>query len=182
MKRKPAKKPKVRGKAIIAVVDEPAALLADEQLLPRHRRFVELYLGGDPVHPEADGNGVVAARLAGYQGDPVTLAVQAYRLRNKPKVREAIEARMEGDGLVMNRQRRLRLISAIADGKALEEGGDKPDIDARLRALKLLCDLSGDAPSQKLEVTHTHQLAGMSTAALLVELGQVVDVDDEEGD
>lgn len=49
----------------------------------RQQAFVDAY----------DGDGVAAARKAGYSGTPEVLAITASKLLRVPKVREAIEAR-----------------------------------------------------------------------------------------
>jgi hypothetical protein len=51
--------------------------------------FAEAYIGA------AHGNGVAAARIAGYTGSPNALAQQAYRLLAHCKVRSHIRARVE---------------------------------------------------------------------------------------
>lgn len=53
----------------------------------RQRRFVDEYC--------IDGNGAGAARRAGYQGDPGTLASTASRLMTNDDIREAIDQRVE---------------------------------------------------------------------------------------
>jgi phage terminase small subunit len=55
-------------------------------LSEKARRFAELYAG----------DGVAAARAAGYTGTPASLAVTASRLRSDPRVAAIVEARAAG--------------------------------------------------------------------------------------
>lgn len=84
---------------------------SDDDLTEKQRRFVDAYMG------EAKGNGTLAARVAGYEGDDNTLAVTASRLLRNPKVRSALNARIECDPLIMGRIERLRRLSEIARGE-----------------------------------------------------------------
>lgn len=68
-----------------------------KNLTTKQANFVRHYLG------EAKGVGTKACRLAGYSGNPNTLAGTAYRLLKDPRVREAIriqkDQRSSGWGL-----------------------------------------------------------------------------------
>lgn len=107
-----------------------------EKLTPRQRKFAEVY----------EGNGVEAARVAGYTGSPGTLAVTAYHLLRLPKVRELISAREEGvlASLTMNREERQELWSRLAADPDIE-----PSI--RLKASELLGKSQADF-TERLEV------------------------------
>ena len=59
---------------------------ANDELTPLERAFVAHYFGA------ADRTGTEACRLAGYSGDNATLAVQAVRLKARPRVAAAMEA------------------------------------------------------------------------------------------
>jgi phage terminase small subunit len=101
------------------------------------RRFAELY----------DGNGVEAARHAGFKGDPATLASTAYRLLRNDEVRELISARSKDVSilpLIMSREERQELWSRLA-----VDPGVEPTV--RLRASELLGKSQADF-TEKLEV------------------------------
>ncbi len=72
-------------------------------LTPKQRRFVSAYL--------EFGNGVKAAKLAGYQGNPVTLASVAYENLRKPHISSMIKARLEevdmGQDFVLKHLKRI---------------------------------------------------------------------------
>jgi phage terminase small subunit len=122
------------------VVDPLAGLTLKE------RKFVEAYLG------EAAGNATRAARLAGYSGDPVTLAAVGYARLRKTQIRDAIAQLVDQDELVPSRIERLRLLAATARGEATDQrltaDGDIVEIRVPRRdqvaAIKVLCELAGD--------------------------------------
>lgn len=106
-------------------------------LLPRQQRFVELY----------NGNGVEAAKRAGYKGDSATLASTAYRLLRIDEVKAAIAAREEGSSLlplIMSREERQELWTRLAADPEVE-----PNV--RLKASELLGKSQADF-TEKLEV------------------------------
>lgn len=150
----PAKKPAPRPDAERA---------ADSELTLKVQRFIDALMG------EAEGNGTKAARIAGFKGDNNTLATTAWQLRRKQEVRDAIEARLESDPLVLSRVKRLHLLSRMAEGK---EGGKPAD---RLAALKMLGVAAGEA-SANVALSGGIDLIHKSTAELEAEL------DEEEKD
>jgi hypothetical protein len=115
--------------------------------------FAEAYIG------EAHGNGVAAARIAGYTGSPNTLAQQAYRLLAHHKVRSHICTRVEqivGDSTAILQQL-WEVASAPtahfmvvtreeqydADGNRVKEMQIRQDYSAKVRALELLMKYHG---------------------------------------
>lgn len=124
-------------------------LLAD--LSDRERLFVELYAGS------AAGNGVKACKGAGYAGDAAVLAVQAYRLLRKAKVRAVLDAFLESDPAVAGRVERLQFLTRVMRGEVFEErvvdrdDEGKPIMEScpasikdRLAAQDALAKLGGD--------------------------------------
>lgn len=103
----------------------------------RQKDFARLY----------DGNGVAAARAAGFRGDSATLASTAYRLLRNDEVRKAIEARDKDVSvlpLIMSREERQELWSRIA-------ADPEADPSVRLKASELLGKSQADF-TEKLEV------------------------------
>jgi hypothetical protein len=115
--------------------------------------FVEAYLG------EAHGNGVAAARVAGYTGTPNTLARTAWELLRQPKISLRIRARVEeitGDTTAI-----LQALWAVAsaptahfmvvtreeqydaDGDKVRDMQIRQDYSAKVRALELLMRYHG---------------------------------------
>lgn len=106
-------------------------------LTQRQKDFARLY----------DGNGVAAARAAGFRGDSATLASTAYRLLRNDEVRKAIEARDKDVSvlpLIMSREERQELWSRIA-------ADPEADPSVRLKASELLGKSQADF-TEKLEV------------------------------
>lgn len=108
----------------------------DDGLTVRQRRFAHAYTG----------NGVEAAKAAGYIGNKATLAVTAYHTLRHPKVRELIAKRDDGvlASLKLNREERQELWSRAAvdpDAKLAD----------RLRASELLGKSEADF-TEKLEI------------------------------
>lgn len=97
----------------------------------KERRFVNAYLGS------AAGNGVKAARLAGYQQTEKALRVTASRLLAKANIRAAVSARAarETKASILTADERDEILSAIASGKA--------DDHARIRAISELNKSTG---------------------------------------
>ncbi len=90
----------------------------------RWTRFVDAFAG------ESNGNATRACRMAGYHGDENTLASRASRLLRNPRIRGAIEARINGDHLAASRLERIRFLSAVMRGQLTEKkyvGRDKDD-------------------------------------------------------
>jgi hypothetical protein len=102
-------------------------------LTERQRKFVDAYMG------EANGNGTKAARLAGYAGDDNTLAVAAYDLLRTPKIRSALDARLEGDPLIAGRLERTRFLTSVVRVEPCA-----PALKDRLAALEMLSKLAGE--------------------------------------
>jgi hypothetical protein len=138
--------------------------------------FAEAYIGA------AHGNGVAAARIAGYTGSPNALAQQAYRLLAHRKVRSHIRARVEeitGDTTAI-----LQALWAVASAptahfmvvtreEAFDEEGNKvrdaqirQDYSAKVRALELLMRFNG--------MLHDKPPAEVTTKALIgIDLNRV---------
>ena len=85
------------------------------------------------------GNGVEAARIAGYQGNDQTLRSVAYENLTKPHIRKAIEKRneVEIEPLIASRLDRQALWTKIMECP-------KTPIRDRLRASELLARSEGD--------------------------------------
>ena len=107
----------------------------------RQRRFVAAYSG------EAAGNGVQAARLAGYEGTPDVLAVTASRLLRNAKVGSALrEAAAEiANVSVADRCERQQFLTAIMRD-------DDGDVLIRMKAADLLNKMAGDYSLTDAEV------------------------------
>ena len=131
--------------------------VTDDGLTDRQRRFVDAYMG------DAKCVGVSAARMAGYAGDYNALCSTASTLLRNPKVRGALNVRMENDPLIMGRTERLRELSRIArreitatkvdpdTGEAIEVPIIVPIKDA-IAAMKDLAQAQGDHVT-KVELT-----------------------------
>lgn len=108
-----------------------------KKLTTRQRKFVEIY----------SGNGVQAARDAGYQGSDATLAQTAYELLRNPDIKSSIE----------NRTKR-ELAPKIADREARQSfwtkimESDDEDMKDRLKASELLGRSQADF-TDKAEIT-----------------------------
>jgi phage terminase small subunit len=102
---------------------------AERKLSTKQLKFIEAYVG----------NGVEAARLAGYKGSYKTLDAVARENLEKPRIKAAIRAREETEvrPLVATRQRRQEFWTLIM------ENPDE-DIRARLKASELLGRSEGD--------------------------------------
>lgn len=85
-----------------------------DALTEKQRRWVDAYAG------QAKGNGTEAARLAGYAGSDAVLACVAYENRRKPQIAAVIEALTESNPLVPNRERRMRNLGMIANGRCIK--------------------------------------------------------------
>src|SRR5690242_3526709 len=73
--------------------DDPhgaSASTTKRNLTIKQERFAAAYSA------EAHGNGTLAAKLAGYQGDDNTLAVQASNNLKDPRIRQRISAAVDG--------------------------------------------------------------------------------------
>jgi hypothetical protein len=127
--------------------------------------FAEAYIGA------AHGNGVAAARLAGYSGSPNALAQQAYRLLAHRKVRSHIRARVEqivGDTTTILQQLwevasapTTHFIVVTREEQSDEHGNSirpvqiRQDYSAKVRALELLMRFHGmlhDKPPAEVTV------------------------------
>lgn len=67
------------------------------KLSEKQRRFVEAYMG------VAKGNATEAARIAGYKGDNNSLAVTGWQNLIKPKIKAALDIRVESDPLIADK-------------------------------------------------------------------------------
>lgn len=106
------------------------------RLTPKEQKFVHVY----------DGNGVEAARTAGYNGTNRVLAVMGSRLLRKPEVRVAVAKRTEAsvERFILSREERQERWSVMA----IDDGVEHSD---QLKALELLGKSQGDF-TEKLEV------------------------------
>lgn len=106
-----------------------------KRLTYKQRRFVDCYAG----------NGVEAARKAGYRGNANTLHVVAAENLRKPTILAAIEARqtVERQPDIMDRQARQRLWSRMAQDESLS-------VSDRLRASELLGKSEADFTDKRI--------------------------------
>ncbi|MDW7774670.1 MAG: terminase small subunit [Desulfobulbaceae bacterium] len=111
--------------------------MAKQALTVKQQRFVDLY----------DGNGVQAARAAGYKGNDNTLAVVAKENLRKPHLKAAIEAREQKakEKGILTREERQRFWSDVIRGEERERitvDGEEvevaPSMQSRLKASELL--------------------------------------------
>ena len=99
------------------------------ELTQKQRKFVDAYLG------EANGNGVEAAKIAGYEGG--NLSVVACVTLKKPNVRLAIDERTKDDGSIATRDERQAFLTRVMR----TEHRKMPE---RMKAVELLCRMHGD--------------------------------------
>lgn len=135
-------------------------------LTVKRRKFVAVYAG----------NGVEAARAAGYTGNPNTLAQTAHELLSDPEVKAAIHARegSEARSLIATRAERQAFWTAVMKGRLEEadpEDAKEPperqsmltryitDMQVRLKASELL---------GRSEADFTDKLAGADGGPLEV--------------
>jgi hypothetical protein len=116
------------------------------ELTELERKFCEAYAG------VCEGNGVRAAKAAGYSGDYGTLATQAWRLLKKADIREYLSGLVDSDPLIPGRVRRMRNLGLIANGRRfitrfdadtgeaydVEIAADPKDIIAAIKEIGLL--------------------------------------------
>lgn len=123
------------------------------RLTLKQARFVEVYAG----------NGVEAARLAGYKGGEATLAQQAYRMLRIAEIAEAIEARTKKTtlGLIADRVERQAYWTAVMRGQV---DLDPQVLAQRLKAAELLGKSQADF-IEKVEVSPSDSLLALLTAA-----------------
>lgn len=86
--------------------------MASRGLTVKQRLFVEAYTG------PAQGNATEAARIAGYKGNDVTLAVVGSENLRKPQVCDAIQKAAPKVEPVADREERMAWLSAIVRVKA----------------------------------------------------------------
>lgn len=98
-------------------------------LKERHRRFVDAYFANG-------GNGVEAARAAGFSGSPAVLATRASELLRRADVKAAMKERVEADPSIADRDELLRFFTRVARG--VDEKGRplKTGLKDRLEAAK----------------------------------------------
>jgi len=94
-----------------------------QKLTLKQRKFCLAYVG------EANGNGVEAARIAGYKGNDVTLAAVAYENLRKPQIVQHIaelraEAEKQATGKILSATEVLVGLSAIAEGDIADVLGE----------------------------------------------------------
>lgn len=111
-------------------------------------RFAEVY----------DGNGVQAARAAGYKGSDAVLATTAGRLLRNPEVLERISKRETKriTGKILTREERQAFWSTVAN----DENADMGD---RLRASELL----GKSQADFIERTRLEGAGGTPAPAIV---------------
>lgn len=127
----------------------------------KQARFAEAY--ADPS--AANGNGTLAAKLAGYKGDSNALAVQAsVNLRN-PKVQRAIASIL--DPMAERALQRLgEALDATSSRVFLDKNGNLvyakpvPDHRIRLDAVDFLFDLRGKCAAIAPDEAHEPDQAG----------------------
>jgi len=129
----------------------------DGGLTEKQQRFVEAWTG------EAKGNGVQAARIAGYKGNEDTLAAVASENLTKPKIRFAIKAataQVRSAAIATRAERQRFFTSMLRDeldeevvvvvgmgnnmGDHAENVTKRVDARARLKAAELLGRMQGD--------------------------------------
>ena len=114
---------KKKQKKITAVESE------SESFTVKQQRFIMAY----------EGNGTLAAKVAGYSGNVNTLGVTAYHLLRNPKIVEAIKARSDQTIMPMvadRAQRQVFWTQIMSD--------DCEDLNTRLKASELLGKSEGD--------------------------------------
>jgi len=117
--------------------------MAPNKLTLKEQRFVDAYLGS------AGGNGVQAARLAGYQQTEKALRVTASRLLAKANIQAAVALRVrrQAKQAILTADERDKILSQIA-GRGTEAG--------RIRAIAELNKCSGrHSIKHVLDVTET---------------------------
>ena len=104
--------------------------MATKKLTVKQQKFVDAY----------DGNGVQAARQAGYKGSDNTLAVVAIENLRKPNVVKAIEEREKKPTIkrILSREERQALWTSIAQGELEDDPDTAISIKDRLKASELL--------------------------------------------
>jgi len=114
-------------------------------LNPRQNSFVNYYL-------ELEGNGLQAAKLAGYAGSDEVLAIVASKLLRSVKVREEVQRRLGNHIASANEVLERLTHQARADlGKVLEPDGTLNFHAAKLRGqTKLLKKVKYDKDTGKL--------------------------------
>ena len=96
-------------------------------LSERERRFVEAYM--------STGNGLHAAKAAGYKGSNASLAVTAARALRRANVQAALTLRAKGDPAVATRKERQLFWTAVMFA---HEGYELTPMRDRLKASELL--------------------------------------------
>lgn len=112
-----------------------------EKLTGKQEAFVVAYVG------DARFNATDAARLSGYSGNDTTLAVVGSENLKKPKIREAIKARLKDK--IGDADRSLAEVASIA----FDRGHEAKD---RLKALNMLLRAFGAFDDRKT-ITHSVQ-------------------------
>lgn len=131
------KKPKAKAKAkkrpaTVAMSPSPSP---SPSLKERHRKFVENYM-------QNGGNGVEAARAAGYRGTNKALASRAAELTHRPEVQAAIQTRVDNDPAVSTRQDRQRWWTEVMRDQRV-------GMKERIEASKLIARAQGDFVDRK---------------------------------
>jgi phage terminase small subunit len=103
-----------------------------DELSVKEQLFVNAYLG------EALGNGTKSARIAGYQGDDSTLAVQAVKLLRKAKITGAIQSEL--DKRKVTSENVLAELASIAFNKFEKASDRNKSLELLGKYLKLFSD------------------------------------------
>lgn len=135
-------------------------------LTPKQRRFVEAYCG------EAKGNGLQAARLAGYRGNDKTLQVVAHNNIRKHIVAVEIEklSKKETARAIISREEVMALLADIATNTENETARD------RVKAMDVLNKMRGEY-IQRHEVSVRNMTEKDRKERVKVLLAQVVEHD-----
>jgi len=120
----------------------------NKRLTWKQQRFVEAYAG----------DGVKAAKEAGYKGDRNTLAVRASQLLKMPKIQDALEARNARDRTkrIADRQELLEMYSTIARDSTIRLRDRLKAMDSLARAQGMFLDKT--AIMGQLSVEHLDRL------------------------
>lgn len=119
-----------------------------EKLNLKQLQFVEAYCG------KANGNGMLAAKLAGYNGSTKALEVQGHRLIRNVTIRSAIDAIYKEsfrEPLIATRKERQKLLSEFL------RDGELPAY-MRMKAIEMLGKMQGDfIERHEIKVDDTRQ-------------------------
>lgn len=133
------------------------------ELTLKQRKFCLAYVG------EANGNGIEAARLAGYKGNDVTLGAVAYENLRKPQIARFIEqlradAEIAASGKILSATEVLVGLTRIADAdiaEIFEADGTFDLASAKKRNVsRLIKSMAFDKDTGKLTKLELHNAHG----------------------